>query len=221
MNLILDVDHTLTTFDKNYRIHARPYLTEFLALCFKHFATVSLWTAAEKSWFSQVEKTCLTPTLREMNWRYNVEGRWHFIMTREDMPHSNASEMTWNERFKKDLQLVWKTKPEFTAQNTLIVEDNPDIALVNPRNYVLVAPYHLTEALPGAAGMASFSPSFISNPNSSQSMGGVDLELYLLSLYFEKLSHCYDVVRDIQVIEKSSWRLTAMNSQELNPHEEN
>jgi len=97
---------------------ARPGMKEALEYAFANFKHVSIWTAGTDPWFGRVFKTLFEPAL--------PPGKnFHFVKTRNP-----------NEPYVplKPLTTIYAQYPEYTASNTVIVDDNPETFRENPEN---------------------------------------------------------------------------------------
>lgn len=145
-NIILDLDNTLICavdltdyeeidfelLDKSlvykdmevyYRIYQRPNLDEFLDFIFKNF-NVSVFTAASKDYALFIIKNFIL--------KDHPERQIDFIF------HSYHVDIS-TKKYKspKDLRLLWNILPStFTPENTVIVDDLPDVKKANKQNCI-------------------------------------------------------------------------------------
>ena len=145
-NIILDLDNTIicaveySTYKKNnfkpiddtllsknmdtsYKVYQRPHLENFLDFIFKNF-NVSVFTAASKDYALFIVKNFIINGHTERN----LDFIFHSY-------HVNLSEDKYNS--PKDLRLLWKILPStFTPENTVIVDDLPDVKKANKQNCI-------------------------------------------------------------------------------------
>jgi hypothetical protein len=144
INLILDIDSTLIA-NFGQQIRARGHLARFLYFCFLNFKTVSIWTAAEFSWFNIVNKALFEPIMVEISKSLKKKCSFRFVYVRPQgkikyviRPQSQIQAI-----FIKDLHDIWNQKwkfPEFNQYNTIIVDDTPDTFSHNYRNAFRIQP---------------------------------------------------------------------------------
>ena len=135
-NIILDVDHTLcsfisTRFAENTLVTdiqpiPRPGLRKFLRFVFAHYERVSIWTAANFEWYSRVKADVLEPNMPP-------GASFHFEKT-----HANGEPIT----IVKPLTEIYAMCPEYTTENTLIVDDNPITFRENKQNAIHVPAFY-------------------------------------------------------------------------------
>jgi TFIIF-interacting CTD phosphatase-like protein len=108
----------------------RPGLKEFLTYAFRHFETVSVWTAATRPYAVQVLHHIMTPEQRR---------RLFFFWTREDL------EMKYDGSFYKPLDKMFAHPNAFrygmNRGNTLMVDDRWDVMAKNPGNGIVIPAY--------------------------------------------------------------------------------
>jgi hypothetical protein len=145
-NIILDLDNTIicaieyTSYNKNkfqpidnalssknmdtsYKVYQRPHLETFLDFIFKHF-NVSVFTAASKDYALFIVKNFII--------NGHPDRKIDFIF---HSYHVDLSEHKYNS--PKDLRLLWKILPStFTPENTVIVDDLPDVKKANKQNCI-------------------------------------------------------------------------------------
>lgn len=148
-NVVLDLDQTLisaeeiATFKMNkekmrkfayadmdgyYYVFERPGLQKFLDWLFKN-ANVSVWTAASKDYaIFIVDEIILN--------RSNRKLEWFFFSS-----HCHASKK--KRRCIKDLSMLWDVYeiPDFTKENTVIVDDNDDVYECQPERVIRAPPF--------------------------------------------------------------------------------
>jgi len=157
MNLFLDLDNTLISseplcdfdskanknkaakfnfydMDDYYIVFERPGLQEFLDYAFANF-NVSIWTAASREYGSFIINNIILPK--------DEPGRklkLYFFAY-----HCDWSEK--NKRGHKGLSLVWDdlNAPGFTPENTIIIDDLPEIKEDQPCNAIHIKPFDFTD----------------------------------------------------------------------------
>lgn len=135
-NIILDVDHTLcsfisTRFAENTLMTdiqpiPRPGLRKFLRFVFAHYERVSIWTAANLKWYSIVKAYVLEPNMPP-------GASFHFEKT-----HVYGEPIT----IVKPLTKIYAMYPEYTTENTLIVDDSPTTFCENKQNAIHVPAFY-------------------------------------------------------------------------------
>lgn len=99
--------------DDEYIVYERPHLQEFLGYLFANF-NVGVWTAASKDYALFIVSNILIGD--------HPERKLKFVMFDY---HCDISSK--NSKCCKDLHLVWKTFPEFTRNNTIIIDDYENV----------------------------------------------------------------------------------------------
>lgn len=128
INLILDLDGTLIELVDDIRTlpKPRPHLHIFLDWCFLNFQHVSIWSAASSDW------------VKEMLIHIQASHYpFHFIWADKHITR------TKNHVIKK-LWKVCREYPEYTLDNTLILDDTPSTYKNNYGNGIGIMPYHQT-----------------------------------------------------------------------------
>lgn len=145
-NIILDLDNTIIcaieqndydkikfqsldnallskNMDTSYKVYQRPHLDVFLDFIFKHF-NVSVFTAASKDYALFIVKNFII--------KDHPDRKIDFIF---HSYHVDLSEYKYNS--PKDLRLLWNILPStFTPENTVIVDDLPDVKRANKQNCI-------------------------------------------------------------------------------------
>jgi len=116
-HIILDMDGTLIGTDNLEKIIPRPYLEEFFLFCFKNFVSVSIWTAAKKEWYDEVNKEVFEPILVKHNLNFRFVWYKDKCTIRRDL-------LICKKYYIKNLKKVWNTYTDMTNENTIIVDDN-------------------------------------------------------------------------------------------------
>ena len=131
------MDNTLIASDST-NIYPRPFLVPFLKFCFENFRTVSIWTAAEESWFNIVNKFVFQPILTQLSQQLHKQCKFYFVLTRPSVKFvytSHTSKLGQQNVGQqsvvmiKDLNDIWRkplTYPGFTMGNTVIIDDIPE-----------------------------------------------------------------------------------------------
>ena len=134
-NIILDMDGTLgDNIPRHFpegpnRFIAtpipRPGLKRFLRFVFAHYERVSIWTAAYPQWYNRFKAQILIPNM--------PPGKaFHFERTA----------ITGEPRLTlKPLRAIYEKYPEYTSENTTIVDDNQETFVDNPENAVHISSF--------------------------------------------------------------------------------
>lgn len=106
---------------------ARPGLRKLLRYVFSKYKHVSIWTAAHKVWFDKCYKQVISPNMPP-------GANFHFVRTHPvGTPRVPL----------KALRLIYAEYPgEYTAENTTIVDDNPETFQDNVANAECVEHYY-------------------------------------------------------------------------------
>ena len=130
-NIILDMDGTLgdcipSGFAENPERFCgnkpipRPGLRTFFRFVFSHFERVSIWTAASPLWYGYFKNNVLLPNMP-------TGAKFHFEKTRN---------MKEPYIVLKPLRKIYELYPEYTPENTIIVDDNIETFADNCENAV-------------------------------------------------------------------------------------
>jgi len=114
-----------------YRIYERPNLQIFLDLIFELF-DISVFTAANNDYASFITKNIIEKNNRKVNYIF----------------YSMHSEITVRYLHGlKDLNLLWKiyNLPNIKKENTLILDDNPDVYECNKYNCIRTPNFHIID----------------------------------------------------------------------------
>ena len=163
MNIVLDMDNTLIASDST-NIYPRPFLVPFLKFCFENFRTVSIWTAAEESWFNIVNKFVFQPILTQLSQQLHKQCKFYFVLTRpsvkfvytshtsklgqQNLGQQNLGQQNVGQQnvvMIKDLNDIWRkplTYPGFTMGNTVIIDDIPETFSNNKCNGIWITPFY-------------------------------------------------------------------------------
>lgn len=135
MNIVLDMDGTLINEDSGST--TRPHLKTFLKACFDICDNVSIWTASDKIWFDEMNKTHFQPILDELKEEFDfVYHSDHCSRSSDPNPESFYPVRI----ITKSLKKVWK-KEGYTKHNTLIVDNTPDTYKYNYGNAIPIKTY--------------------------------------------------------------------------------
>lgn len=137
MNLILDMDNTLICF-----LVPRPHLEYFFEECFKLFKNVGIWTAANREWFNYVNYMIFEPILEKINQRLQTNYCFDFVF--DSKKCTRRIDIMWgNDTIEKRVRKLHKSKhfPDYTIDNIVVVDDNPNTFRANYGNAVLITPY--------------------------------------------------------------------------------
>lgn len=185
LNLILDMDSTLIS-NLGTNISPRPHLQPFLTFCFRNFKSVSIWTAADASWFSAVNQVLFQPIMKRITKNLGKECRFRFVYVRPQGSiklvirpghHFNPKPI-----FVKELRKLWNAPvkfPEFAPHNTLIVDDTAETFSENYRNAIHI-------------------PAFVYNNHQ-------DNDLLKLMFYLRELGQHYKKHQTILTADKRNW----------------
>ncbi|PIN06800.1 Phosphoprotein phosphatase [Handroanthus impetiginosus] len=113
-----------------FLVFKRPFCTEFLQFCFERFE-VGLWSSARDHNIDGVLS----------NITGGMRSKLLFVWSQEECTDSGFCCLSKKEKplFLKELKDLWKNKyynkgGRFSAKNTLLIDDEPHIALLNPPN---------------------------------------------------------------------------------------
>jgi TFIIF-interacting CTD phosphatase-like protein len=140
MNIVLDIDGTLIS-DTKKDIVLRPGLGEFLDFCFINFKTVNIFTAAGQEWCKEVLDTFKERKVLKEGQKINkIFCRER--CSRKSIPFDDNYGMYdgYNYTIVKRLKRMANT-PDFSLDNTLIVDDTPSTYVENYGNAVRIKTY--------------------------------------------------------------------------------
>jgi len=175
MNLVLDMDGTLI----GPTGEPRPFLDRFLLFCFANFQTVSIWTAASEAWFGNVNDEVFQPLLAIISQHLQRQCQFRFVYTYNHCVHRRDDSGCFP-IIVKPLHKIWNAKtlyPEFTADNTLVVDDTRHTFAQNYGNALDIPLY----------------------------VDGPDIHLLSLMQYLEHLEGVFMTFGTIRTIEKRGW----------------
>lgn len=144
LHLILDIDGTLVSEsehaeDDSSLPQPRPHLDEFLAYCFDHFETASLWTAASQSWLEYIQRLILQPKLDRLG------KKFHLLLCGErciPMAHPDPEGCYPIPIPVKPLKKLWcRQSYPHSKHNTLIVDNTPATFCRNYGNAIQIRTY--------------------------------------------------------------------------------
>jgi TFIIF-interacting CTD phosphatase-like protein len=121
----------VSVFVRDYNIWKRPHLNEFLEFCFENFQ-VSIW--------SSMQQKNAIPIINEIftkDQTRNLEFIFYKDQCDEIKPHPNPN-VNKPSLWKKDLLKIWKSFPQFSVENTLIIDDCKYKMLGNPKKCVII-----------------------------------------------------------------------------------
>ena len=126
---------SMMPFEYSLSVKARPHLKEFLTFCFDRFQNVSIWTAAEQEWFNQVNKEIFVPILESLG------KKFRFVYTYAQCTRVERISRTYTE---KRIRKLHKSKrlPDYTIDNTIIVDDTAETFRSNYGNAILIKEWH-------------------------------------------------------------------------------
>jgi len=119
-HIVLDMDGTLC-----HELAPRPHLATFLAYVFDNFATVAIWTAADREWVDEVHANVLKHALP-------VDKTFDFVWCAERCVIKGRNSGFYYSGGQlgavvtKPLQKIWKAHASrgMNPHNTLVVDDN-------------------------------------------------------------------------------------------------
>ena len=126
IHIILDIDGTLIDEDAN----PRPDLKYFFDFCFNSFASVNIWTAANKEWYEYVNEKVFIKLLDK--------NKFGFVWCGDRCSIGrNYIDGFYPETYKtKRLRKIWKTYKQMNKNNTLILDDTPKTYSLNYGNAI-------------------------------------------------------------------------------------
>ncbi|OMO68224.1 NLI interacting factor [Corchorus olitorius] len=115
----------------SYSVYKRPYCEEFMKFCLERFE-VGIWSSA-REWYLTNSLDCIMSGLR---------SKLLFAWDQNECTNTGFSTLEKKEKpiFLKELKKVWEInwsssfqqRAEYSASNTLLIDDNPYKALLNP-----------------------------------------------------------------------------------------
>ena len=124
-------------------MYFRPGLISFLQRCIAHFETVSIWTAAQKSWLDTFLRTLdeHDPTLRS-----RLYFKWNWAHRTVHYNIISGKHKGQQLEFAKDLSTMCATKEAIevgmTLDNVLLVDDSKYEKNVNPNNALQIVAWN-------------------------------------------------------------------------------
>jgi TFIIF-interacting CTD phosphatase-like protein len=140
MHIVLDLDETLVSvtlnkpkkYDFKFKLEkevyygsTRPHLKKFLKFVFDNYETVSVWTAATKSYAVKILNHIMTKNQRES---------LAFFLTRKNLKTDNG-EIT------KPLRKIWESSKNtygLRPSNTVMLDDKDVVTRFNPGNSFII-----------------------------------------------------------------------------------
>ncbi|KAL8135874.1 putative FCP1 homology domain-containing protein C1271.03c [Apium graveolens] len=112
-------------FHGHFRVYKRPFCDEFLKFCFERFE-VGLWSVAKEHNIQALLNTLLGA----------YRNRLLFVWDQEDCTDTGFKclENKYKPIFLKELDKVWEKHGQYSSSNTLLIDDEPYRALLNPPN---------------------------------------------------------------------------------------
>ena len=141
---------TFYDMDGYYTVFERPHLQKFLNYIFKHF-DVSVWTAATKDYaLFIVEKIILKKggkkEGKEGNKSKGKGGGKENNRKLECFFYSYHCDISENcNKGHKGLSLLWENVPGYTKDNTIIIDDLPDVCENQENNCINIKPFVFTD----------------------------------------------------------------------------
>jgi hypothetical protein len=130
-----------------YIVYKRPFLKEFLEYLFNNYI-VSVWTAASKDYAVFIVNNIILPNA--------PPGKClDFLLYHDHCKQSvrQNKQKKDKKKYSKHLGMlfdVWKYKDfngvPYTASNTFIIDDLPDISDIQPKNCITAPPFFVTES---------------------------------------------------------------------------
>jgi TFIIF-interacting CTD phosphatase-like protein len=150
-HIILDIDGTLID-NVGDSIYQRPYLKEFLDYCFETFETVSIWTAASREWYNEVNEKIFSKlklkTKESLQSKLLTPRKFYFVWTGERCTFISDQKAIedgdfYAQRIKiKRLKKIWDKRGLLTRHNTLILDDTPITYAENYGNAIPIDTYN-------------------------------------------------------------------------------
>lgn len=142
LNVVLDLDQTLIysetqelkkqpdfifSLDKEkFFVYKRPGLDEFIDNLFKQCKSVSIWTAATRSYCNKIVKNVFTPAQKK---------KLKFIWTRPQTSTLNGHS------YLKNMTKVFNKYKTMNSNNTILLDDNPDHFIASPKSLHYIKPW--------------------------------------------------------------------------------
>ncbi|XP_057443175.1 uncharacterized protein LOC130734676 isoform X2 [Lotus japonicus] len=124
---------------KRRKVYKRPFCEDFLQFCFDRFH-VGVWSSRKKSNVDEVIKFLMGKSASKLLFCWNqYHCTWTKFTTVEDIHKPLVLKELRKLWEKRDSSLPWE-KGEFNESNTLLLDDSPYKALVNPK-HTAVFPY--------------------------------------------------------------------------------
>ncbi|KAK1362170.1 FCP1 homology domain-containing protein [Heracleum sosnowskyi] len=112
-------------FHGRFRVYKRPFCDDFLKFCFERFE-VGLWSAAREHNIQVLLNTLLGA----------YRNRLLFVWDQEDCTDTEfmCLDNKYKPIFLKELDKVWEKHGQYSSSNTMLIDDEPYRALLNPPN---------------------------------------------------------------------------------------
>lgn len=109
----------------------RPHLDSFLNFCFKHFETVSVWSAGIASYVEAVVAEIFK------------KRKPHLVMTRSNVLNDSIHKDVY--AYSKPLMFYFERMPQATRENTILIDDRKSNSKYDPENIIHVPVYDVTQ----------------------------------------------------------------------------
>lgn len=116
----------------NFDCYKRPGIETFLDFCFQNF-DVGVWTSATARNAFPLLKVLFDDRADDLK----------FVYTREDC--IDVKNTDTDHSSTKDMSLVWKNFPEYSKQDTIVIEDSTDKHVPNTDIVMVIKPYDGTD----------------------------------------------------------------------------
>jgi len=140
IHLVIDLDETLVGA-KDGKVFARPFLKEFLAFCFTHSASVSIWTAATIHWWNMCYQGIMQPLMKP-------EWKFAHVLTDKDCKVAQYGGFYGlaygNVQVTKPLMKLWTIDANMKPENTIMIDDK-DTGSDNSKNFIQIDEFKVTE----------------------------------------------------------------------------
>lgn len=206
--LVLDLDHTLLDFtskasDVTAEQMKRPYLDQFLTICYAHY-DLAIWSQTSWRW--------LEIKLFELGLATSESYKLCFCLDKTTMFRAA------NKEYVKPLALIFTKNPKginWGLHNTLHIDDLSRNFALNPKSGITIAPYHRAALVSTATATTAHdsevrrgsesvitSLSATSISTQEQPPPSSDIELALLTKYLSEMA----ALNDVSSKDHSNWR---------------
>ena len=114
----------------NYTVFIRPGLFSFLGQCFKLGYDIGIWSAGEPEYVKIVIKI-LFPGI---NIKFIYTGKHCLRLTINKVVYAT-----------KPLDRIWEKYEEYSSNNTVVIDDNPNAHIFNKMNLLNIKPFRYTD----------------------------------------------------------------------------